>query len=175
MNGVGAPPDSSGTPGDFYIDTATNTIYGPKSSASSGAWGSGVALKGATGPSYWTGLTQSVPALALNTFYYGAVQGVSTATATENNVSMLSPGEDLVARNLRVQLSAAPGSGNFVHVVMDDGQSVGLNCVVDDTATTCSDPGPHSIPAGSQIAWSVSGQTASGLDAQITFETTPAS
>jgi hypothetical protein len=175
LNGVGAPPDSSGTPGDFYVDTATDQIYGPKSSAASGAWGSGVALKGATGPSYWTALTQSVPTLALNNFYYGAVQGVSTATASEDNVSMLSPGEDVVARNLRVELSAAPGSGNFVHIVMDDGQSVGLNCVVDDPATTCSDPGPHTIPAGSQIAWSVSGLTTSGLDARITFETTPAS
>jgi hypothetical protein len=130
---------------------------------------------GPTGPSYWTALTKSVPTLALNNFYYGAVQGVSTATATEDNVSMLSPAEDVVARNLTVQLSAAPGSGNFVHIVMDNGQSVGLNCVVDDPATTCSDPGPHSIPAGSLITWSISGVTASGFDARITFETIPAS
>jgi hypothetical protein len=33
LNGLGAPPDSSGSPGDFYIDVSGPKIYGPKSSS----------------------------------------------------------------------------------------------------------------------------------------------
>lgn len=39
-------PTTEGVDGDFYINTATNEIYGPKSS---GAWGSATSLKGADG------------------------------------------------------------------------------------------------------------------------------
>jgi hypothetical protein len=51
LNGTGAPSNSSGNPGDFYLDTAANVIYGPKSST---AWPTpGTSLIGpigATGP-----------------------------------------------------------------------------------------------------------------------------
>ncbi len=47
LSGTGAPSNASGANGDFYIDTATNVIYGPKSG---GAWpASGTSLIGATG------------------------------------------------------------------------------------------------------------------------------
>jgi hypothetical protein len=38
--GDGPPPATVGTPGDWYVDTDTFTIYGPKSST----WGSGIEL-----------------------------------------------------------------------------------------------------------------------------------
>jgi hypothetical protein len=38
--GAGAPPEDLGTPGDWYIDTDSFTLYGPKADA----WGEGIAL-----------------------------------------------------------------------------------------------------------------------------------
>ena len=47
INGNAAPPNVQGNDGDFYINTATNTIYGPKAN---GIWPSGVSLVGPQGP-----------------------------------------------------------------------------------------------------------------------------
>jgi len=45
-NGTTDPATSTGVDGDFYINTATNTLFGPKAS---GTWPSGVSLVGPTG------------------------------------------------------------------------------------------------------------------------------
>ena len=45
-NGTSNPVSSTGVNGDFYINTATNTLFGPKAN---GAWPSGVSLVGPTG------------------------------------------------------------------------------------------------------------------------------
>lgn len=44
LSGEGAPPDSLGEPGDFYIDTRGAAIYGPKRER----WGAGTKLVGRT-------------------------------------------------------------------------------------------------------------------------------
>ena len=46
LNGTGAPSPETGAEGDFYIDTAAEAIYGPKTS---GAWGSPTSLVGPAG------------------------------------------------------------------------------------------------------------------------------
>lgn len=46
LNGA-VDPTTEGVDGDFYINTATNTIFGPKAS---GSWPSGTSLVGPTGP-----------------------------------------------------------------------------------------------------------------------------
>jgi hypothetical protein len=46
LSDTGVPSNGLGTNGDFYLDTAASRLYGPKTS---GAWGSGVTLVGATG------------------------------------------------------------------------------------------------------------------------------
>lgn len=46
LNGAGAPGAGTGADGDFYIDTTSDEIYGPKSG---GAWGAGTSLIGPTG------------------------------------------------------------------------------------------------------------------------------
>jgi hypothetical protein len=70
LNGSGLPDNSLGANGDFYIDTASSTMYGPKAA---GAWPpSGVSLKGATGAAgnkVWTGSaapTNTTPAGSTN-------------------------------------------------------------------------------------------------------------
>jgi hypothetical protein len=46
LNGTGAPSAAQGQQGDFYINTDTSEIYGPKSEV---GWGGGISLKGAPG------------------------------------------------------------------------------------------------------------------------------
>jgi hypothetical protein len=47
LNGTGAPSDSLGANGDFYLDTSAETMYGPKAN---GSWpGSGTSLVGTAG------------------------------------------------------------------------------------------------------------------------------
>lgn len=46
LNGTQSPTAGIGNNGDFYINTTTNTLFGPKTS---GTWGSGVALVGPQG------------------------------------------------------------------------------------------------------------------------------
>lgn len=54
LNGSGAPSGGLGVDGDFYLNTANSSLYGPKAS---GSWGSGTSLIGATGPTGSTGAT----------------------------------------------------------------------------------------------------------------------
>ena len=54
LNGTNNPTAGMGVDGDFYINTASNTLFGPKSG---GAWPAGVSLIGATGPQGPIGLT----------------------------------------------------------------------------------------------------------------------
>ncbi len=68
LNGSGAPNDSAGADGDFYIDTTANEIYGPKAA---GAWpASGVSLVGPKGDKGETGDPGStgIPAGAVMAF-----------------------------------------------------------------------------------------------------------
>lgn len=60
-NGSGAPSSGLGSDGDFYINTAANTIYGPKTA---GAWGSPTSLVGPTGATGPTGPAGPAGALA---------------------------------------------------------------------------------------------------------------
>jgi len=52
LNGVTNPTANTGNNGDFYINTATNELFGPKAN---GVWPNGVSLIGATGPAGATG------------------------------------------------------------------------------------------------------------------------
>jgi hypothetical protein len=47
LNGVSNPTNTIGVNGDFYINTMTNTLFGPKAN---GAWPTGTSLIGPTGP-----------------------------------------------------------------------------------------------------------------------------
>jgi len=55
LNGSGSPVVNNvvANPGDFYIDTANNLLYGPYT----GSWGTGVALVGPQGPKGDAGAT----------------------------------------------------------------------------------------------------------------------
>ncbi len=64
LNGSGAPSNTLGHDGDFYLDTSADALYGPKTS---GAWpASGVNLVGAAGPASPSGPTCSNPGPGAN-------------------------------------------------------------------------------------------------------------
>lgn len=54
LNGTVAPTLLDGVVGDFFINTSTNIIYGPKTS---GSWGTGVSIVGPAGATGTTGAT----------------------------------------------------------------------------------------------------------------------
>jgi hypothetical protein len=54
LNGTGAPSANQGSNGDFYIDTAANALYGPKTGD---GWGSATSLIGPQGAKGETGAT----------------------------------------------------------------------------------------------------------------------
>jgi hypothetical protein len=86
---------------------------------------------------------------------YGAASGISTAALfSPGSVMTLSPDRDLVLRDFRVQLTAAPGSRSHrLFAVLVNGSATGSNsCLVVDTSTSCSIPGPMAVPAGSTLA-----------------------
>jgi hypothetical protein len=76
LNGTTSPSTGEGVPGDFYIDTATDEIYGPKVGSS---WGPGTALKGQNG-SPWPGGGTLAP-LATETGAWGSGAGGISETA----------------------------------------------------------------------------------------------
>ena len=106
-NGITDPLSSTGVDGDFYINTATNTLFGPKAS---GAWPIGFSLIGAMGPSGSQGPTgatgaqgiqgltgpqgpQGVAGPAGNNGVAGApgAQGVAGVTGTQGPIGYTGP------------------------------------------------------------------------------------
>jgi hypothetical protein len=75
LHGTGAPAVGLGTEGDFYIDTATDKIYGPKTAV----WGAGTELKGKAGNPWTLGGTlpastePGCPCTETGTWAFGAV------------------------------------------------------------------------------------------------------
>lgn len=72
LNGTGAPTLGIGAVGDFYIDTATYQIYGPRTSLSWGSPTSLVGATGATGATGPTGATGSAATIAVGTVTTGS-------------------------------------------------------------------------------------------------------
>ena len=62
LNGTSAPSINTGVDGDFYINTASNELYGPKAN---GVWTTGVLLIGPAGPTGIAGATGSVGPIGL--------------------------------------------------------------------------------------------------------------
>jgi hypothetical protein len=71
LNGTVAPTDTTGSVGDFYLDTATSTLYGPMSAS---GWPAGVSLNGPAGPPGPIGQTgsQGIPGVPGTTGADGA-------------------------------------------------------------------------------------------------------
>ena len=84
LNGILAPSNGQGVDGDFYINTASNFIYGPKAN---GIWPSGVSLVGPQGPAGATGLTGAAGATGP-----AGPQGLTGATGPQGPAGFLANG-----------------------------------------------------------------------------------
>jgi hypothetical protein len=84
---------------------------------------------------------------------FGSVSGVNTSTPTAAAVDTLSPNMDLLARDLSVSITTAPGPLTFlVGVSINDSPAAPL-CSIAGSSTTCADSAALvPVPAGSRIA-----------------------
>jgi hypothetical protein len=88
---------------------------------------------------------------------FGVVSGISTANTDDAHIYTLSPARDMVARDLSVRLTSAPGFDRTLYLSVNsgiqDGSGNSLECTVSgDSATTCTATGPMSVPAGSTLS-----------------------
>ncbi|MBX3536425.1 MAG: hypothetical protein KF735_02205 [Chelatococcus sp.] len=116
LGGAGAPSSEDGANGDFYIDTAANAIYGPKTV---GAWGAGRNIKGADGKTVHSGAGDPGGGLGVDGDFYidtavleifgpktSGVWGVGTslrgaaATIGVNSVTTVAAGEPATVVNV---------------------------------------------------------------------------
>ena len=77
LNGKGTPKASTGINGDFYIDTNTMNIYGPKTK---GKWPTAVPLKGAAGTNGTNGTNGNTGATGATGAKGTATNGIDGAT-----------------------------------------------------------------------------------------------
>jgi hypothetical protein len=106
LYGAGAPAAGTGIDGDFYIDTTTGTIYGPKAA---GAWPAGVSLIGPAGPQGIPGAPGAAGARG-SLFYTGAgapgaitgqLNGDNYLNTTNGDVYTLTGGVWTLVGNIR--------------------------------------------------------------------------
>lgn len=91
LNGTSNPTSSQGTEGDFYINTATNQIFGPKTAS---GWGTGTSIKGERGERGQNGLN-GAPGTPGRNGTDG--RGITTITASGNQATItLSDGSNQV-------------------------------------------------------------------------------
>ena len=130
--GTTIPATTLGVNGDFYLNTTTSLLYGPKTAA---GWGIGFSLKGATGATGATGAAGSktlsgtgVPSAALGNFgdYYldktsYLLYGPKTATGWGPAVSLQGPaGPAGPAGTANVQYSGWNYATNFRDTTADN-------------------------------------------------------
>jgi hypothetical protein len=114
------------------------------------------------------GLTSSVA--------WGAASGISSASGNEQAISTMSPDEDLWARDLSVQLTTSPGTGESrTFYVTVGGTPQSFSCTIPDLNTTCSHDGPPiEVPASSELSIEEgSSASPSSTNARFAFMLTP--
>jgi hypothetical protein len=135
LSGAANPTNAIGTQGDFYINTTTDEIFGPKPSTA-GAWGSGTPLKGEAGEdgedgSPWVVGTAPSEVVMKGTWavqqYTAAGAGeiipiplstgvpIEPITAVSIDALMVKPGENLPGQSTEEREEAegiCPGSAN---------------------------------------------------------------
>lgn len=153
-NGSGVPSSGLGVDGDFYIDTAVYSIYGPKAA---GAWGSATSLVGPAGATGATGAAGSTGAAGATgaTGPAGPIAGSDTQIVfNDGGVAAGSP--SLTFNKTTTKLV----TGSVIQTTMSgDGQ------VVQFGGTTSSFPGAYR--AGSRLDFNLAndgGMTYLGVD-----------
>jgi hypothetical protein len=165
-NGTTDPASSTGANGDFYINTATNMLFGPKAS---GNWPTGVSLVGPTGATGATGAAgaQGIQGLTGATGAQGAqgIQGQTGATGpapsgtgivTVSSGTLQTPGEltgDVTTSGAGLATSIATGAVTSAKIL--DG-TIATADVADAAITDAKIVGV----AGTKVSGDISGNAA---------------
>ena len=138
LNGTSNPTSSTGANGDFYINTSTNTLFGPKGS---GVWPSGISLvgpQGATGPQGLQGLqgiqgaqgpagVLSNGSAAGNTPYWNGSSWVTNSSTIFNNGGNIGIGTTSPSSLFHVVGSGSGGDrNNMIRVESNNNASLTL-------------------------------------------------
>jgi hypothetical protein len=130
----------------------------------SGTCSSGQAIQaiGATGTvtcqSTRSGIGAGVMTGRLNALSAALVSGgppVGTSTSTSASVGTyqtVSPSVDLVAKDFMFRLSVSPGTGASRDMEFVVGSGATVMCTISGSATSCTAPGPVSLPAGTSFS-----------------------
>ena len=111
LNGVIAPTISVGSNGDFYINTATDEIYGPKTA---GVWGSPTSLIGAAGATGGVG-PQGPAGTNGGIIVFKTTNSVASTTYTAlDNLSIT----NLVNDNDTIEIESVIRYGNTIETTM---------------------------------------------------------
>jgi hypothetical protein len=107
---------------------------------------------------------------------FGAISGISTASATEGDVTMLSPNHDLVVRDLSIELTAPlnPGAGRSIQLDVNGTGTLGCIFGLFGTGTSCQNPGTRTVPANSRLSIEdFANDGAAPSDVRVSFRLTP--
>jgi integrin beta 8 len=115
LNGVGSPANGTGSNGDFYIDTASNTLYGPKSG---GAWSANVSLIGPTGTSILNGSGAPSNGTGSNGDFYintaaSTIYGPKTGGAWGSSTSLIGSSGTSILSGSGVPSNGTGSNGDF--------------------------------------------------------------
>jgi hypothetical protein len=150
LNGTSNPASSTGVNGDFYINTSSKTLFGPKAN---GAWPSGISLlgpqgsagpqgvagaqgpqgpAGATGAQGTTGLLTSGTAAGNTPYWNGSSWVVNSSTIFNNGTNVgigtTSPSEKLeVTGNLKISGTLRAGTMTYPNTAGTNGQFLTTN------------------------------------------------
>lgn len=143
LNGAGAPSAGLGVNGDFYLNTATEELYGPKTA---GAWGSPVSLigpAGATGPA-GLGVFPMKPAAGVyvtNSIVGGAL-GTVLQAAGRNTVAPFSPAFDMTIDQVAISVStASAGTTAKVVIYASDANNRPTTVIAESADISCASTG----------------------------------
>lgn len=128
LHGAGAPSSGTGNNGDFYLDTAANNIYGPKTA---GAWGASTSIIGPTGATGAAGATGSTgaqgstgPQGATGTFATRAFNNapshtIQTVAASANGYQLSTTRDSFVSYSASISVTATIGGASIGYIVLE--------------------------------------------------------
>jgi Collagen triple helix repeat (20 copies) len=130
-------------------------VQGPQGPAGATGQAGPAGPAGAQGPAGADGASPifgRIDTLALTT-QFGPVSGLADASLLESDVTQLSPGSAIVARDLSVEVTAAPGTGSSrTFTLRDDAASTSLSCTISGVQTSCTSAGSAFITPGSELS-----------------------
>lgn len=139
LNGSGAPSNGSGNDGDYYFNTATQDVYGPKVS---GAWAGVIFnIKGAKGDTGNTGPTGAAGAAGLTpTFTVGTITTLAANATPTVNVRSLGGSPPAYAIDMGLPAGASGTSLFAVPIYANNAAAIAGGLVATRLYRTGADP-----------------------------------